>query len=125
MTTGMMPRGDILVVDDDVETTTFIGEVLFEEGYTARLANTISEAIAAVTEHTQDLILLDFLMPGDSRTLLCHLRRDGIYAVPTDVMLHVIDILRKPFTLDALLECVTRNVAKPLQERSAGSKTDY
>jgi len=119
----MQSKGDILVVDDDAPIAQFIIEALQDEGYTARGAANASEALAALAAAIPDLILLDLLMPGMSGSeLLAYLRTHGHAEVPVVIMTAdtraaqlltaqgVSRCLLKPFTLDALLDCVARAI---------------
>ncbi|MFW6388032.1 MAG: sensor histidine kinase [bacterium] len=69
----------ILVVDNSPVMTTFMGEVLEQAGYSVRIANTGTAALAAVEEEKPDLALIDRVMPqidGDNVCRILHTRPD-------------------------------------------------
>ena len=53
----------ILIVDDDVNVSSMIGEFLDRKGFTAITALNGDEGLKAAVEHEPDLILLDICMP--------------------------------------------------------------
>lgn len=53
----------VLLVDDDTELTTLLREYLSEEGYDVSTANDGRAAIAAATNNSVDIIVLDIMMP--------------------------------------------------------------
>jgi CheY-like chemotaxis protein len=59
----MRERGEVLVVDDDANFRTIVGEVLRAEGCTVREAHNGQEALQMARAHTPDLILTDLMMP--------------------------------------------------------------
>lgn len=54
----------ILVVDDNEDIRGLLSLVLQKEGYEVFLASDGTEALAKITKHTPDLVLLDVMMPG-------------------------------------------------------------
>lgn len=54
----------IAVVDDDVYINDMLCRLLEREGYSVIRAFSGGEALAALSEHTPDLVLLDLMMPG-------------------------------------------------------------
>ena len=73
-----MPRTRLLIVEDSAIVASAL-RVLFEEsGYDVDVASTVKGAIAAATEHTPDVMLLDLTLPdGNGLTILQRLRDDG------------------------------------------------
>jgi len=63
--------GDILIVDDVPANVRTLSIILAREGYRTRPAYSGAQALAAVREHTPDLILLDVSMPGMSGYEVC------------------------------------------------------
>ena len=54
----------LLIVDDDVNLLSFLGEELVNAGFEVKTLDNGADAIVAAVETTYDLILLDMLMPG-------------------------------------------------------------
>lgn len=61
----------ILVVDDDVEFVNDVVTTLASRGYAVRSAGSVTEARTQLSEFTDDLILLDLLLPGTNGRVLC------------------------------------------------------
>lgn len=61
----------ILVVDDDVDFIAKVVEALSGNGYAVRTANSVNEARSLLAEFTDELVLLDLLMPGTTGRVLC------------------------------------------------------
>jgi CheY-like chemotaxis protein len=110
----------ILVVDDLPYLREVQALLLNEAGYVTTAVGNATEALARLPEISPDLILLDVAMPGmDGRQFLEHLRATpGWQRVPviltTGKTAEEIaydtgcEILAKPFTESALLDCVRR-----------------
>jgi CheY-like chemotaxis protein len=110
----------ILVVDDERAITDFVSEALGEEGHSVRVCHDGASALAAIHAHLPDLLLLDIGMPvmsGDQ--VLRELRAQNFSQLPVIVATAGTNaeqflaqgataILRKPFTLNDLLELVER-----------------
>lgn len=64
-------QGDILLVDDAVDSMRFLTSILTDHGYSVRCASSGPLALAAVQEKTPDLILLDVRMPGMDGYAVC------------------------------------------------------
>jgi two-component system phosphate regulon response regulator PhoB len=56
----------VLIVDDDVDVTTFVSKLVERAGYEAIVAKNGVEGMGKVKEDTPDLIILDVLMPKQS-----------------------------------------------------------
>jgi DNA-binding response OmpR family regulator len=70
-----IPRGTILIVDDEPGVREVLEEYLAAHGYAAIGAENASAAKAAVAQHPIDLALVDIRMPGeDGLSLARHLR---------------------------------------------------
>ncbi len=65
----------ILIVDDDVATTTLLERVLTAEGYEAISINDSSIALQAAKSINPDLFLLDLMMPEPDGFRLCRMVR--------------------------------------------------
>ncbi|HMQ34854.1 MAG TPA: response regulator [Chloroflexaceae bacterium] len=108
----------ILVVDDERSITDFVSDVLSEEGYRVRVCHDGASALLDIRRAPPDLVLLDIGLPvmtGD--TVLRELRGGGFAALPVIVTtastnaeqylaVGATAILKKPFTLDRLIEIV-------------------
>ena len=67
----------ILLVDDDEQLRTMLGEVLRRAGYEVRLASDGAEAIKLYRSHPTDLIITDLVMPEkEGLEMIRELRRD-------------------------------------------------
>ena len=64
MTSDMLRRDTILVVDDTPETLGFLTDTLDHAGFTVLIATDGESALDLVDEITPDLVLMDALMPG-------------------------------------------------------------
>jgi DNA-binding response OmpR family regulator len=121
----MPTAGDILVVDDDEPTATFIAEALSDEGYTVHIALYPAHARAAIIEQRLDLVLLDLHLPGKPGDILLQdLKDDGLNDVPVVIitadaravqalsMDGIAYCLIKPFELDELIDCVAKYIRR-------------
>lgn len=61
----------ILVVDDDVDFVTDIVTNLESRGYSVRSAGSVAEARLLLSKFTDELVLLDLLLPGTNGRVLC------------------------------------------------------
>ncbi len=119
----MATARDVLVVDDDPDMVEAIVLVLGSAGYATRSAENGAQALEAVAVQAPGLILLDMLMPVmDGWRCARELRARHGDAVPIVVVSaaeHVrsrgddvgaVDVLPKPFEMDALLSVVARHI---------------
>jgi CheY-like chemotaxis protein len=117
----MMPRGRVLVVDDNQEIVALLRDLLALEGYQVHAA--VGDLVLPLARAVHpDLILLDAHMPGqDGATVSHRLRADPTTAAIPRVVVTADPDLRtraaemgavaavgKPFELPALLRCVAR-----------------
>jgi len=108
----------ILVVDDERAITDFVFDALSDEGYSIAICHDGVSALVSLNERQPDLMLLDIglpVMPGDQ--VLRELRAHGFALLPVVVATAGTNaeqylaqgataILKKPFTLDSLLNAV-------------------
>ena len=108
----------ILVVDDERAITDFVCDALSDEGYSIAICYDGASALVSLHERQPDLMLLDIglpVMPGDQ--VLRELRAQGFALLPVVVATAGTNpeqylaqgataILKKPFTLDSLLDAV-------------------
>ena len=116
----------ILVVDDEIDVLTSIGEVLKEEGFSVSLVKNAQEALTLLQDTHPDCIVLDVIMPDMDGFELCrHLRGkpefadipvifmtakgrpadmiSGYDAGANDYMVKPFDVLELPKRINALL----------------------
>lgn len=112
----------ILIVDDERSITDFVADVLSEEGYHVRVCHDGASALLDIRSGAPDLVLLDIGLPvmtGD--TVLRELRAGGYAELPVIITtagtnpeqylaVGATAILKKPFTLDRLIEIVEGHV---------------
>lgn len=82
-----VPHCDILIVDDDEQTTHDFARMLRLEGYTVRTALTAGDGIAMVRARRPDAMLVDLRMPVvDGLGFLAQLQAIGSGDVPVAVV---------------------------------------
>ena len=106
----------ILIIDDETNLVRSLSFALEDEGHAVRGAGTASEGLAAATEFTPDLILLDLKLPDmsgldvlerlkaqkcDAQVIMISAHGDTRAAVKA-VKLGAADYITKPFDLDDL-----------------------
>jgi PAS domain S-box-containing protein len=115
-------RGNVFIVDDEVELMTALCEVLTEQGYDARGFASASEALARLQEQDIDLLLCDLMMPEmDGITLLqaaldidpylmgVIMTGQGTIQTAVEAMkVGAFDYVLKPFRLQTLLSVLAR-----------------
>jgi DNA-binding NtrC family response regulator len=73
----MKQQGTILLVDDDRQVLASMADWLRDQGYSTDTASTLSEATAAVSRKTFDLVLADIRLGNeDGFDLLAHCRKN-------------------------------------------------
>ncbi len=126
-------RGRVLIVDDDRTTCLVLRRILLQDGYEVAVARNGTEAIQLCRSGTQDLILLDYMLPdmdgaqvcasirneqnhGDTPILVLTSRNDDA-AVKTALDAGANDFITKPFLAPALRQRVRHIVAARGAER--------
>jgi CheY-like chemotaxis protein len=117
-------RSVVLVVDDDFDIREALSDVLASEGYNVLTAADGSEALDTLRAGIRPAVmLLDLMMPRVSGVeVIDALRNDEtLRQIPVVVCsanrgygaddLGVLDVLRKPVSVDALLRAVARAIA--------------
>jgi len=117
----MTISGPILVVDDEVKILRFVQSALTHKGYRVLTATNAQEALQSAEAERPELIFVDIRMPGmDGLQLARELRNRLGSAVPTVALTAasttkaalqeagVSGLLRKPFDLDDIIECIAR-----------------
>ncbi|MBK7578782.1 MAG: sigma-54-dependent Fis family transcriptional regulator [Myxococcales bacterium] len=112
-----MPRGQVLVVDDEPSILNTLKKALSLEGYTVDVAGGVGLALERLAKKTYDVLLLDVSLPdGNGIELLERLRKSGVdtpvimmsghATIDTAVRatrLGALDFLEKPVSTDRLL----------------------
>jgi two-component system response regulator AtoC len=115
------PRS-VLVVDDEHDIRTLLSDLLKEEGYKVRTAESAAKALAEITKSRPDLVMMDVKLPDqDGITLLKQLKRDepelevimmtafGGSSTAINAMEHgAYDYVTKPFEIDDLTATLKR-----------------
>lgn len=121
-----MSKANILVVDDEPAIRGLVQEILEDEGYAVRLAESAEEARVLLRQHAPDLLLLDIWMPGeDGISLLKDLAGSGSLLYPVVMIsghgtvetaveatrLGAVDFVEKPLSMGKLLATVEQALA--------------
>lgn len=114
-------RKRVLVVDDDVDNARMMAEVLREEGYEVRVANSGEDALQLWETYTFDAALLDALMPDISgwelarifrernrRVLLAMVTGMDVRGQSRATLAQVDAVFRKPVDIGALDEFLSQ-----------------
>ena len=80
-------RGKILVVDDNLQSTTLLQYALQEEGYEAIKALNGLEGLKLARSELVDLVILDILLPGIDGFEVCHRLRSAPETASTPVIM--------------------------------------
>jgi PAS domain S-box-containing protein len=107
----------ILLVDDDSVAREAVSELLGASGYVVRQAGTAEEAAIALRDEPIDVLLTDITLPGQSGIELArtasasYARLKIVFASGRDVpnpqeLGFSYDVLRKPYTLEQLLDAI-------------------
>jgi DNA-binding NtrC family response regulator len=126
----MAKKGSILVCDDEEIMRDVLETILSTAGYKVELAKTGEEAIAAYSEKTFDLVLMDVSMPGmgglTALEELIKLEPEAVVLIITayatfDTAISAWEkgafgIIRKPFQNEQILAFVSRGIKKRRNE---------
>ena len=129
-----MPKGSLLVVDDEANARTALAELLRDEGYTVETAADGFKALAKFSELSPDVVLTDLKMPGmDGLELLARLGESGSDAVilvmtafgavetaVSAMKAGAADYLTKPLDMNELLLVLERELERQRLRREAG-----
>lgn len=111
----------ILVVDDEPDIRQLVSEILEDEGYEVKVAESAEEARVLRRQRRPDLVLLDIWMPGqDGISLLKDWQKTGSLCCPVIMMsghgtietaveatrLGAYDFIEKPLSMAKMLLCI-------------------
>jgi DNA-binding response OmpR family regulator len=113
----------LLIIEDEELLASSLRDILEGEGHHVLMARNGLDAQEMLEREKPDLVLLDLMLPlVDGVTVLKHLRRDApdlAVVVMTSCAPQVLEqlpvqgFLRKPFSLDALLDTTRALLAQP------------
>lgn len=126
----------VLVVDDEPDLRTIVGQVLREVGYVVASAANGAEALEQLRQHRPDAVVLDLSMPlMDGLSFLRVCRADAAYAAlpvavcttevvdgPLLATLGVRAYIPKPFDIDELVQVVERLLDQTPQPAKAAAR---
>jgi PAS domain S-box-containing protein len=107
---------DLVIVDDDVETSRLLHRLLSQQGYRIQVAETGQQAMATILECRPRLVLLDILLPDmDGYSLCQQLKTNPLTAdIPVIVLSSLIDSLDKVKAFQAgATDYITKPFAVP------------
>lgn len=115
---------DILIVDDERDIRELISDILEDEGFTTRLAGNSDDCVAALTEATPSLMILDIWLKDsdmDGIDILTKVKREtpqvpvviisghgNIEIAVAAIKQGAYDFIEKPFNIDQLLVVIRR-----------------
>jgi DNA-binding response OmpR family regulator len=113
---GIMAK--IMIVEDDLQASTFLAELLTAEGYHPIVVNESARAIDMANATLPDAFLLDLMMPDPDGFKLCRMLRANTKFIVTPIIIVTAlddmdsrivafgaganDYIVKPFRIDAL-----------------------
>lgn len=115
----------VLIVDDDPDLGDALAMALDDAGHQGLAACTADDALALASSEVPDLVLVDYNMPGVDTAALIRGLRGAAPAVRVHLCtgddlagdevrrLGADDLLRKPFTIDAILVRLPEQSAEP------------
>ncbi len=112
----------VLVVDDDQDIREAVVEAITDAGYTVEAAANGVEALQAMRANPPCVVLLDLMMPVmDGWEVVAHMDRDPALASVAVCVVSAHDkdpprnncVLRKPVSLQKLLETVELHCGRP------------
>jgi DNA-binding response OmpR family regulator len=77
----------VMVVEDDVQASTFLAEVLTAEGYVPIVVNVSANAVSMANATLPDAFLLDLMMPEPDGFKLCRMLRRNPNFVATPIII--------------------------------------
>ena len=77
----------VMIVEDDVQASTFLAEVLTAEGYLPIVVNESAKAISMASATLPNAFLLDLMMPDPDGFKLCRMLRSHPSFVATPILI--------------------------------------
>ena len=125
----------ILIVDDDVDLSFIISDMLESYGYVVTCVETSEEAFAALEEKSFHLILLDIMLPGlnglevlrrlnkeNPTPVILLTARDAVMDKVSGLDAGAVDYVTKPFAIEELLARI--RVALKLHKGTRGGRME-
>ncbi|HSP77999.1 MAG TPA: sigma-54 dependent transcriptional regulator, partial [Myxococcaceae bacterium] len=130
-----MDRIAVLVVDDEEQVRTFLGELLGSSGYQVRCASSGPQALEMLSGGSFDVVLLDVMMPemsglevlrryrasGGSAPVIVLSALSGAEDAMRAMKLGASDYLSKPFSSDELEDAMCRALGNRALARSSSA----
>ncbi|HEV2569892.1 PAS domain S-box protein [Sphingomonas sp.] len=125
-----LPNGlTVLLVEDNEQVSAFARQLLEDLDFKVQSASSGDEALALLKGSSVDLVFSDVVMPGLSGIELAKRLREDAPALPVllatgysaDVLkgdARDFELVRKPYSRDALVEALARTLAKPPAARA-------
>ena len=77
----------VMIVEDDVQASTFLAEVLTAEGYVPIVVNMSAKAVSMANATLPDAFLLDLMMPEPDGFKVCRMLRSNPNFVSTPIII--------------------------------------
>jgi DNA-binding response OmpR family regulator len=77
----------VMIVEDDVQASTFLAEVLMAEGYLPIVVNMSAKAVSMANATLPDAFLLDLMMPEPDGFKLCRMLRSNPNFIATPIVI--------------------------------------
>jgi len=77
----------VMIVEDDVQASTFLAEVLTAEGYVPIVVNVSAKAVSMANATLPDAFLLDLMMPEPDGFKVCRMLRSNPNFVSTPIII--------------------------------------
>jgi len=138
-----MPKGKILIVDDEPDVVTYLKAVLENHGFTTCSAESVEQGLKLLEDMTPDLVCLDIMMPRQlGLTLYAQMKKDErLKDIPVLILSGVVqeaefdfrnfipdksvprpqDYIEKPIEREKFLEIVERIISQSRAKLKEGT----